>query len=306
MGRGVRRKRRAWRSGLIGIALAVFVVIATDTHAETPPLQALGLSITWLEANRPDPSTARLGNLCLDAWAWYLLATLHPEADVRTRAGVQVDRRLRALTPPTEGTAVALSYWAILLRLLNLRGIDTAPYRAALSRFDLSAALDESSPTTRWWTAEFLRRSGLPVETDFSSTFIATATASGGRALTPTRRDAYRIFHELVPTTDLGREPLTQLTPQQATFTRGVIPGLLDVSRAEGDTDAVAEVLVSAALLGQQDTQTYRDGIAWLLTRQRTDGTYRSARDRTRTTTPDSFRHVVLVASWALLTSLTQ
>jgi hypothetical protein len=286
------------------IAVALAVALAAAARADTPPLRALGLSISWLEAHEPDPRTARLGNICLDAWAWYLLATLHPEAAVRTRAGAQVDRRLRALDPPTEGTAVALSYWATLMRLLDRRGIDPARYRTALSRFDLSAALDESSPTTRWWTAEFLRRSGLPIQPDFTSTFIATAAASSGAAITPTRRDAYRVFHEIVPATDLGHEPLTPLTPAQATFARGVIPGLLDVSRSEGDTDAVAEVLVSAALLGQRDTPTYRDGIAWLLTRQRADGTYESARDSASTATPDNFRHVVLVASWAVLTSL--
>jgi hypothetical protein len=189
------------------------------------------------------------------------------------------------------------------MRLMQRRGIDTAPHAAAFSGPETASVIRTATPTTRWWTAELFRRSGLPMKPDFSETFIATAAASGAD-YTPNRREAYQIFHELAPAADLGHEPLTQLTPAQMAFARRVVPGLLAVSQADGDTDAVAEVLVSAALLGERDTSHYRDGIAWLLAQQRPDGTYMSARDRMRAAMGDDFRHVVAVGSLALFTSL--
>ena len=49
---------------------------------------------------------------------------------------------------------------------------------------------------------------------------------------------------------------------------------LLAVSRDANDTDAAAEVLVTAALVGEQEMPYYREGISWLLGRQRADGTF--------------------------------
>lgn len=299
---GIRKRRGPYRS--VYLALALVLLVATTGRAESPALEALGRSLNWLEANPPDPDSAKVGNICLDAWAWWLFATFHPDDAVRARAGVAVDQRLRALRPPTEETVVALSYWATLLRLLDRRGIDSTPYRAALAKFDVTTVLSSATPTTRWWTAELLRRSGIAVETDFASTFIATMAASNEATYTPTRQDAYRLFHEIVPATDLGQEPLTILTPPQQSFARGALPGLFGVSQADGDTDAVAEVLVSAALLGQRDTAFYAPGLQWLLDQQRPTGAYVSARDRMRPPSPNNYRHVVLVASWAVLTSL--
>jgi hypothetical protein len=293
----------AWRAFCLALSLLGLQAANAGTDPAAP-LQALGRSLAWLEAHAPpDPRTARLGDLCMDAWAWYLFAALHPDPDVRRRAGTELDRRLRSLPPPAERTEVSLSYWAALMRLMQRRGIDTTPHAAAFPGPDITSALRTATPTTRWWTVELFRRSGLPVKPDFSETFIATAAASGAD-YTPTLRDAYQIFHELAPATDLGHEPLTQLTPAQVAFARRVVPGLFAVSRAAGDTDAVAEVLVSAALLGERDTPHYRDGIAWLLAQQRPDGTYMSARDRTREATADDFRHVVTVGALAVFTSL--
>jgi hypothetical protein len=298
-----RKIAAAWQP--LCIALGLVLLQATNAGADSAAsLQALGRSLAWLEAHAPpDPRTARLGDLCMDAWAWHMFAALHPDPDVRQRAGAQVDRRLRTLPPPAERTEVALSYWATLMRLMQRRGIDTTPHAAAFSGPDIATVLQTATPTTRWWTLELFRRSGLPAKPDFSETFIATAAASGAE-YTPTRRDAYQIFHEVAPATDLGYEPLTQLTPAQLAFARRVVPGLLTVSRAAGDTDAVAEVLVAAAMLGERDTSLYRDGIAWLLAQQRPDGTYMSARDRTREVTGDNFRHVVTVGTFAVFTSL--
>jgi hypothetical protein len=298
-----RRLVPAWRAFCIAAGLAVLQ--ATCAGADpAASLQALGRSLAWLEAHPPaDPRTARLGDLCLDAWAWYLFAALHPDPDVRRHAGAELDRRLRTLPPPSERTEVSLSYWATLMRLMQRRGIDTTSHAAAFSGPESATVMRTAAPTTRWWTAELFRRSGVPMTPDFSGTFIATGAASSAD-YTPTRREAYRIFHELAPAADLGLEPLTQLTPAQMAFARRVVPGLLAVSQAEADTDAVAEVLVSAALLGERDTPLYRDGIAWLLAQQRPDGTYMSARDRMRPATADNFRHVVAVGSLAVFTSL--
>lgn len=266
--------------------------------------KALARSLAWLEAHPPDPAADPLGDVCLDVWAWYLFATLHPDAAVRRHAGNETDRRLRALPPPEAVTVVSASYWAVLLRLLQLRGIDGDSHRIPLTRGDLAGAIQTATPTTRFWTAEFLRRANIHVmEPDFSETFIAVGTATPSPAYAPNTRDAYRLFHELVPMTDFGREAPARLHSDHVAFVRRVLPGLLEVSITAGDTDAAAEVLVSAALMGQRNTSAYQKGIAWLLARQGPAGTYASARDRNSPQEPNRFRHVVLVASYAVLTS---
>ena len=187
---------------------------------------------------------------------------------------------------------------------MQKRNIDITRYRSALSEGELADRIRTATPTTRWWIEEISRRVGLKVEPDFSTTFIASQSVAGTAGYSPTKRDAYRVFHELVPATDFGRGPPTRLSANQRSFLRRILPSLIEVSRSMGDTDAVAEALVSAALMNLRDTPAYRDGLAWLLARQHPDGTYVSARDKGGTWTSDHYRHVVLVASWAVLTSL--
>jgi hypothetical protein len=290
------------------------VTVASQSSPGDRPLVALARSLEWLSTHPPDPARDRLGSLALDAWAWYLFATFHPEGQTRARTGEEVDRRLRAIPPPagpTHQTVVTLSYWALVLRLMQLRRLDLASHLGPLEPLDPTALIRTASPTTAWWIAALLRRVGREVgphvwpkvEPDFSGTFIARTAAAPTADYVPTRSDAYRLFHEIVPATDLGREPLRELTPPQQAFASRLLPDVIRVSRSEGDTDAVAEALVSVALLDRREMPAYREALDWLLARQRPDGTYVSARDARAATTPEHYRHVVLVASWAVLTS---
>ena len=108
----------------------------------------------------------------------------------------------------------------------------------------------------------------------------------------------------MIPFTDFGREPATALEPERLEFARRVLPALIEVSRADGNTDGVAEALVCSALLGQAHTPAHREAVAWVLSRRRADGAYVSQRDLGRDLRPDHFRHVVLTASWALMVTL--
>lgn len=292
----------------LSLLLCAVRVAAQPQPAPTPGssttvLAALQRSLGWLEANPTDPRRERLGWVTLDTWAWYVYAKWYPDQAVRTRAAGEVDRRLRNLTPPAEWTVASLSQWATVLQIASLRGMPSTSHHGALANVDVAAALREANPTTAWWTAELLRTAGYAVKSDFSSSFVASESPRGAKGYVPKVRDAYRVFHELVPASRLGTTEPTQLTPTQLSFVREIMPGLIQVSREAGDTDAVAEALVSAALVDGCDTTAYRDGLTWLLARQREDGTYRSARDARRALDSDAFRHVVLVASHALLTS---
>jgi len=268
-----------------------------------PAATALLRSLHWLEAHPVDPRTDKLGWVTLDTWAWYVYAAWHPDTAVRAKAAEQVDRRLTALREPSEWTVVTLSQWATLMQIASLRGMPMDAHRRGVIGVDLQAIIDSSNPTTGWWSAELLRNAGFSVSSDSSSLFITTESAKGAEKYVPTVRDAYRVFHELVPASRLATTELTQLTPEQLAFVRQVVPGLIRVSREDGNTDAVAEALVSAALVGGRDTAAYRESLTWLLQQARADGTYYSARDAARPLNNDSFRHVVLVASLALLTA---
>jgi len=265
---------------------------------------ALDRSLLWLEAHPTEPGRDKLGWVVLDGWAWYAFSAWHPDGPVRRKAAVQIDRRLRALRPPEQWTLVTLSQWATLMQIARLRGVDRTLYRGSLDGVDVAAILDKANSTTSWWTAELLRGAGFAVAADFSGTFIAAELLSARRSYVPSVRDAYRVFHEVMPAAGLGSRPPRALSAAQARAVRRALPGLVGVSRAAGDVDAAAEALTTAALLADRDAGYYRDGIAWLLGQQNEDGTYAVSGRARRSSAPDDFRHGVLVGSLAVLTSL--
>ena len=260
--------------------------------------QALSRSLVWLDANVPDSRADPLGSLCLDAWAWAVFALWHPDPAIVARTGREADRRLRALEPPMSWDLVSLSYWVTALRLMQLLGIEEDAGRRALQEVDVEGISSTGNATSAWWVMELARYSGHPSSPDLSGTFLARASHQA-RAERVTVRDAVRLYHEVAAATGLGRSSAA-FERAQLDFARRAVPALIEVSTNEGDTDAAAEVLIAAALLGMRNTAAYRDGIAWLLARQKEDGTY----TRAPGTRPGDYRHVVLVASWALLTSL--
>ncbi len=258
----------------------------------------------WLEANPPDPATDAVGVLTLDAMSWFALAEFHPVDATRLAAGEQLDRRLAAMPLPAESTMVALSYWSTVLEMMSIRGIDLTPQRSALAGWDLDALVDEAGPTTAFWIDVMLSSVGLREEPDRAGTLLATGATVPPAEYEPSVRDAYRLFHELVPLTRMARETVEGIDADQLDFARRVVGGLVEVSRREGDTDGVAEALVCSALLGVGGTDAYRGQLAWLLSRQREDGTFMASRDAGRNTTTDHYRHVVMASSWALLASV--
>ena len=287
------------------LILAVVLVWTTacgphvsGNEQETRVIAALARSLEWLERYPADTESAVLGNIGFDTWSWYLFSVWHPDAEVRERAGTEVDRRLRALKPPREWNQVSLSYWAVLLRIGQLHGAEIRSDLPIPAGRELHELLSGATPTTAWWIQELLRHAGLPAEPDASRIFIETAPGSPS-GYTPTVIDAYLVFHEIVPATDLGLASF-EVSAIQLEFIRGALPGWIDASRAKGDTDALAEVLVVAALVGERNA-IYDDALAWLLTRHQEDGTYVVTKARKSV---DDYRHVVLVGSWALLTSL--
>jgi len=265
-------------------------------------LHALHKSIEWLTANPPNPAYAKFGDIGMDAWTWAQIAKLHPSDVVRRRAKREARKRLAQLDPVIEPTPVALGYWAVLLRSMSAVGIDTSPYLAALSTLDLGQVPREMSPTTALWTSGLLRFAGVAVEFDPAATEVATGAAASD--WTPSVRSAYAIYHEIAAVTDLGGATPRVFNKRQLDFVRHALPQLLTVSIGADDTDAVGEVLITAAILDQHGRRYYSDGMHWLLAQQRSDGTYRSGRDARRTHAPSNFRHVVLIGSWAVLESL--
>jgi hypothetical protein len=290
---------------LVGLILGRAVVTAgaaEEVGAETLRT-ALGQAYSWMQTHPPDPKGEKIGSLTLDVWAWDRFAAFHPQQSIRKAAAEQVRQRLLTLPPPGEPSPVHLTYWAVLLRLLDVHGVDRLDYRHAAAGVDLDMALLKFKPTTVWWTRRLLAFSGLDAKPDFSPTFIARQAVTAEDSFTPSLANVYQVFHELVPATDLGRLPL-QLTRDQKAFVVRALPALLRAARAKGDTDAVAEALISAALVGMRDSPAYRQHIAWLLSRQRTDGAFESHRDAGRTQAAAHYRHVMVVANWALMTAL--
>ena len=292
---------------LLAIFLAQVLISCTDMSPNPRSeevLLALNRSLSWLDAHPPDPARASIGEVALDAWPWSLYSRLHPDPDIRARCAAEARARMQGIEPRVEPTLVSLSYWAVLLRNYESQSMDITVYREALSRVNIEAILEAGNPTTTLWITELLRYSGIPIESSVDETYLATSAAAGADRFEPTVRGAYALYHEIAPASDLGREAIRSFTSDQVKFARRVLPALLEVSRNAGDTDAVAEVLITTAILAEREQGYYGKGIEWLLAQQREDGTYRDARTTRENMPPTHFRHGILVVSWALLESL--
>ncbi len=292
---------------LLAIFLAQVLIACTDMspdprHKEV--LLALDRSLNWLDAHPPDPARASIGEVTLDTWPWTIFSRLHPDPEIRSRCAEEARARLQGIESRVEPTLVAISYWALLLRNFESQSMGTAAHREVLSRVDIEAILKVGNPTTNLWTTELLQYSGISIESSVGETYLATSAASGVDRFEPTVRGAYALYHEIAPASDLGRKPIRVFSNEQVEFARRVLATLFEVSRNARDTDAVAEVLITAAILDEREQSFYGEGIEWLLAQQRENGTYRDARTKRERMPPTHFRHGILVVSWALLESL--
>jgi hypothetical protein len=278
------------------LALLGILGCSAEDPLRAEALAALERSVVWLQSH-PVRDGAALGERGMDAWTWELIARLHPDEAVRARVAREARTRLAVIELEDELDQVGLSWWSLLMRCRTSLGLDNAPIVKALTAHDLEAILEQGAPTTAFWTAELLSRSGVALASRPEDTVLAQAALASRREVT--LRDAYAFYHELAPASDLNRQPIRAFDAEQLAYARALHPNLLAESIREGDADAVAEVLVSAVIINARGPE-YRAGIAWLLAKQQEDGTYLSPKKGALRSQRDP-RHLVLVATWALL-----
>lgn len=265
--------------------------------------RAIDRATAWVERYQTDPEQVILQEFVFDAWSRHLIATLHPETATRARVGAALDRDLRRVRPVAPTTLVPMTYWALLLRVMQQRGVDTKRHVAATPvEQQLEQLLAGATSTTAYWTAHLLALSGVRTgpRDYFATTWLAEHAGADPTTYQPSVKDCYRVFHEIVPHTDLGTKP-TVLTPAQRTFAGPAIARQLAFARAQRETDALAEVLVTAALMNRQSDPEYTAGAAFLLSQQQDDGTFLRPGNPRPVSDPENARHTVLVALWAML-----
>ncbi len=295
------------RRVLLPVALLPLALPATGAPDQPGPSAdlrgALDRAVAWLEAH-PAGGAEPPASRAMDAWTWCLIGWWHPDEAVRHRATEAVRQRLGEGIPPVVGP-VDLSYQAPLLRCREAYGLLREEDRKRLAALPLDRILEASSPATRWWSGRFLVRSGIEVETDPSDRGLAAIARElaedPDRA--PSLADAFAVFHDLVPASDLAREPVRGLGEDERSAARKLLPGVVALAMEEGHGDALAEALVAAEILGLEGEAWFRRGLAWLVEHQRPDGTF------PRATGPEdppisNQRHGVLVGTFALLRAL--
>ncbi len=298
------------RATVAGLILALVLPACTPAVPDedrVATLAALDGLHRWLE-NAPPTEDVAFGFQCLDAWSWFMFAEWHPDPAVRAGAATAVDARLGALHSPPTWTGVTLSYWALALRLMAHRALPIEAHLAQLADVDVAGALTQTSATTRWWTLALLQQAGASVDApDPAGTFLASRLTAGDSSRPIALSHVYSLYHEIAPMTDLGLAPLGGLTPALTTEADALARTVMEFAATTRDTDALAEALVTSALLAHRGTDAYRTGLRTLLARQNPDGSFQSARDAQRPDrTTDHYRHVVVVATFALLTSLVE
>jgi hypothetical protein len=276
-------------------AVALFSCANVDPLREAA-LEALERSMVWLQSH-PARNEAALGERGMDAWTWELISRLHPDDAVRARAAREARIRLEAIELGDELDHVSLSWWPLLLRCRDSVGLDSAAIVRELETRNLASILDRAAPSTVFWTAQLLSHSGVALPSQPEETLLAQAALGNRRDVTV--RDAYAFYHELVPASDLGRQAIRVFDADELAYARAVHADLLAECLREGDADAVAEVLISATIVDARGPE-YREGIQWLLAKQQKDGTYLSPKKGPLRSQRDP-RHLVLVATWALL-----
>jgi hypothetical protein len=276
-------------------AVALFCCSGVDPLRKSA-LEALERSLVWLQSH-PARDGAALGERGMDAWTWELISRLHPDDAVRARAAGEARARLEAIELGDELDHVSLSWWSLLLRCRESVGLENVALVRDLQERDLAGILEKAAPSTRFWTAQLLSRSGVVLPSQPEETVLAQAALGNRHEVTV--RDAYALYHELVPASDLGRQAIGVFDADQLAYARTVQANLLAECLREGDADAVAEVLISAAIIDARGPE-YRDGITWLLAKQQENGTYLSPKKGPIRSQRDP-RHLVLVATWALL-----
>jgi len=298
---------RAAVAGLLLLGLLPMCTPAVPDENRVATLTALDGLHGWLQ-NGSDIGDAAFGFQCLDAWSWFMFSEWHPDAGVRASTAKTVDARLQALHSPPTWTAVTLSYWALALRLMAHRALPIEAHLTQLATVDVNDVLTRASRTTRWWTLALLQQAGASVDApDPSDTFLAAELAPGNRDRPMALSQVYSLYHEIAPAAALGLAPITGLGPELLEKAHALIVPQMEYAATTGDTDALAEALTTGAILGHRDTDEYRTGLSTLLARQNPDGAFRAARDAQRPElNTDHFRHVVVVATFALLTSLAE
>ncbi len=284
-------------------AAVLSLLFVTPNCAEDPrrtqARAAIERTLDWLRAHPPEQD-ARLAVLGMDIWTWNLVSRLHPDRSVREEAASVTRERLSRVAPPRAPEWIALSWWAVILRCAQSQRLDAQPLIDGLVASDLDRLLEDSAPTTAWWSSQLLRHAGLEVESRRERTAIAAGLAKGA-GYRPSARDASAFYHELAAAADFGRGSLAAFDEAHIDFARRAQPELVALSQHNQNTDAVATLVVAGALLGQRDEPYFEAAIDWLLERQLEDGTYR--RQFPSKATSD-IRHAVLVVTWALMVYL--
>lgn len=300
------------KATLLRRAALAALLLPVISSATSPPVGpgpepdvrgALDRAVAWLEAH-PAGTADRPAGRAMDAWTWCLIGWWHPDDAVRSRAADLVRERLGTGIPPLVGPT-DLSYQAPLLRCREAYGLLREEDRKQLVARPLAGILEASAPTTRWWSGQFLARSGFEVETDPADTGLARIARELGEdpERKPTLRDAFVLFHELVPASDFGREPLRGFGEAELAAARTLLPGAVALAVEEANSDALAEALVAAEILGLEHEPWFREGLAWLVEHQSEDGTFQRAGGPEEPPV-SNLRHGVLVGTFALLRAL--
>lgn len=112
----------------------------------------------------------------------------------------------------------------------------------------------------------------------------------------------YMITHEIFAMANFGdRDPRHFLGKKELQFLKNIIPFGISTSMEWGEVDILAELIICARMLGYTDFEGLEEGVQYLLDFQKEDGAFGPsirAADLGRT---DSYRHVVVMALWALL-----
>ena len=161
--------------------------------------------------------------------------------------------------------------------LMDKMGLDIKPYKAQIKRIQprLDAHMNVRGPHQRMAFKYYYQHFGMSLPAKLREPFADTITAKRQNPYMLNLNQTYDLTHEVfVPFDYGGKLTSTFFSKADRAYLRRALEVTTTINLGTRRVDIVGELLTCIRFLGDTDMTVYRDGLAFLLASQRTNGSF--------------------------------